>query len=331
MSEHGGNGSEEISNDSGDGTWPLSEPVLVRIDELLPARSPRLNGEDLAHARMLAEADSTLPPIIVNGRTMRVVDGMHRVHAARMHGREEIEARLFDGDDATAFILAVEANVRHGLPLSQADREAAARQILLSHPEWSDRVIAASVGLAWKTVGAVRRRSGVAAMQPTSRIGRDGRTRPVDGTAGRLRASSVLASRPDASLREIASAAGISIGTARDVRERVQRGEDPVPAQLRRSATAARPAPRGGGRVQVTDVVGTLERLKRDPSLRLTESGRVLLRWLDGRVITDDDFAKVVKSIPPHCVDVVEAIARRCAQSWMELASLLREDGTAAH
>jgi hypothetical protein len=60
---------------------------------------------------------------------MRVIDGMHRLLAASMNGRDTIEIRLSDGSPQDAFLRAVEANVTHGLPLSQADRRAAAKRI----------------------------------------------------------------------------------------------------------------------------------------------------------------------------------------------------------
>lgn len=113
--------------------------VLVDVDLLLAADSPRLEGESLAHARMLAGLGAALPPIVVHRDTMRVIDGMHRLRAAVLRGDAEIEVRFFDGSAAAAFVAGVEANIAHGLPLSAADRRAAARRILGSYPQWSDR------------------------------------------------------------------------------------------------------------------------------------------------------------------------------------------------
>ncbi len=287
------------------------------VDVPLAAESPRLAGENLEYVRLLAEVDTELPPIIVNRRTNRVVDGMHRLRAARLRGERTIAVRYFDGDDEAAFLTAVEINMRHGLPLSLADREAAAARVLASRPYWSDRTIAASTGLAWTTIAALRRRDGSGAAQPAARVGKDGRSRPVDGSRGRVLAGKEIAARPDASLRQIAKAAGISVATARDVRDRVRRGEDPVPARLRRDA--ARP-------VEVVDVQATVRDLKNDPSLRLTESGRALLRWLDGHVIESDECTVLAAAVPPHCVEVIEAIARRCAETWSELATAVRKN-----
>ena len=67
---------------------------------------------------------------------MRVVDGMHRLQAARLNGAKTIVARFFHGDDEAAFVEAVKSNIAHGLPLSLADRKAASLRIITAHPPW---------------------------------------------------------------------------------------------------------------------------------------------------------------------------------------------------
>lgn len=138
---------------------PRREVVPVSILLLKPAESPRLGEENEAHIAWLAETEAPIPPILVDRRTMRVIDGMHRLRAARLKGQEVIDVEFFDGSAADVFLRAVEANVRHGLPLSQADRRAATARIIASHPHLSDRAIAESAGLAARTVAGIRRRS----------------------------------------------------------------------------------------------------------------------------------------------------------------------------
>ena len=116
-----------------------------------------MGGQDAGHAHALRENLPDLPAILVNRRTMRVIDGMHRLSAARLAGAGTIRAEFIDTDERTAFLLAVRANTRRGLPLSLADREAAAERILSWYPYWSDRSIAAIAGLAATTVGATAR------------------------------------------------------------------------------------------------------------------------------------------------------------------------------
>jgi ParB-like chromosome segregation protein Spo0J len=300
--------------------------VEVPIASLREADSPRLDGLDHQHARVLAGLDVELPPILVNRSTMQVIDGMHRLRAALENGRDRIHVEFFDGTDEEAFLLGVRANIAHGLPLTLADRRAAAKRILRSHPHLSDRSIAVTVGLAAKTVAAIRRRLSDDHQPTAARVGRDGRVRPLDSTAGRRLAGAVVAARPNASLREIAREAGISVGTARDVRERIRAGEDPVPPPRQATANEGQSTSTGrlAGRIlQSTDEAGArsiLHRLRRDPSLRYTEAGRSVLQWLDSHLLMPSEWESLFDDIPPHSAILVSKIARGSAVQWLRLA-----------
>ncbi|WP_243726934.1 ParB/RepB/Spo0J family partition protein [Actinocrispum wychmicini] len=308
----------------------------VPISTLDFSGSPRLDGENPAHTRLLAEIDAALPPILVHRQTMRVIDGRHRLRAANLRGEQTIAVEYFDGDEDRAFLLSVSANLSHGLPLSLADRKAAAEQIIRQHPEWSDRAIAAAAGLSAGAVSAIRRETATGGGELTARIGRDGRVRPIDPTQGRLRASRILAERPRASLREIAKEAGIAVGTARDVRDRVRRGLDPAPVNHREEQGAP---PEQGHEAPKTEfeqaqarfdtLTATLQSLKKDPSLRFTESGRRLLRWLEGHALKPED-SWVVPSSPPHCAVLIADIARHNALMLHSLADVLEQQGQQA-
>jgi len=322
---------EEVIEDRVDRSGVLlvdqQPPVVVRVASLLAPDSPRLAGENDEHVRLLAESDAKLPPIIVSRSTMRVIDGAHRLRAALMRGEDEIEVRFFTGDEDEAFVLAVESNVRHGLPLSLADRTVAAARIINSHPHWSDRAIASATGLAAKTVAAIRRRATGDSPQLRTRVGRDGRFRPLDSSEGRQRASDLLKADPTASLRQVAARAGISQGTARDVRNRLQRGESPVPQQRTRSDVARQDVT---ARDRCRDRASLLRTLKNDPSLRFNEAGRSLIRLLDSAsVIGEEERGRLLGNIPPHCVETVAELAYECAQVWQEFAEKLVEHGRA--
>lgn len=312
-------------------------PIRVPVDSLQAADSPRLAGENPIHTRMLAEVESILPPIVVHRPSMRVIDGMHRLRAAMLRGDPTIEVRFFDGPEDAAFVIAVQSNIAHGLPLSLADREAAAVRILAMLPHWSDRAIARSTGLAPKTVASIRHRTADDAAPQQARVGRDGKVRPIDSAEGRRRAAEVIADRPSASLREIASAAGISPGTARDVRDRIRRGEDAVPVRQRNAMnqgdnTSAPRRPRNERTFapdRSSEPSALLSTLKRDPSLRLTDAGRHLLRWLDGRTVTSADWADLFRTVPPHCTPVLATLARANAENWLQLAEELEHRGHA--
>lgn len=305
---------------------------MVSLSELTHFDSPRLSGADTEHVRLLAESDAELPPILVNRRTMHVIDGMHRVQAADLRGQGKIEAIFCECDDEEAFVLAVKANVSHGLPLPRADRNAAAKRIINSHPEWSDRAIASVTGLSHKTVGAIRRRASGEIPQSSTRLGRDGRERPVDAAEGRIQAGRILAERPGVSLREVAREAGVCAATVRDVRDRLRRGEAPSGPTRREPKAAASATPLGpkavariDGADRAPDLPALLHNLRKDPSLRLSESGRTLLRLLDACTVGPQEWTRISDNVPPHRVELIVTAARECSRAWQDFATELEQ------
>jgi ParB-like chromosome segregation protein Spo0J len=314
----------------------LGEVVAVPVRSLHRGQSPRLEGEDQAHIARLAEIEGPLPPILVDRRSMRVIDGMHRLMAALLTGQETINVQYYDGSENDAFLRAVKANVTHGLPLSLADRRAAADRIIRSHPHMSDRSIGHLVGLASKTIAAVRRSAG-GRPQLHARVGRDGRVRPLNGALGREHAAALMARHPDASLREVARDAGISPGTVRDVRRRLESGEKPAAQHGRAEgadgnaasqdrpcsprARSAQASARVSGRAP--DLEALLDRLRRDPSLRYNEQGRRLLRVLQLNTVTAAEWASLTSTVPPHSVTTVAQLARQNARMWLRFAQEL--------
>jgi len=292
--------------------------------------SPRTSGEDPDHVEALSVVQSPLPPILVHRPTMRVIDGLHRVRAAELRGQDRIAVSFFEGSEADAFVLAVESNIMHGLPLSKADRKRAAARIVTSHPQWSDRMVASVTGFAPGTVADIRRGLPGASAAEESRIGQDGRVRPINAAVGRRIAGRIIAENPSLSLRQIARIAGISPETARDVRDRLRRGEDPLPG--RKSRKPANPevrpsAPQRGigvaavhGRLSAQDHSVVVERLKADPALRLSETGRTLLRLLNLHTINAKEWQKIIDNVPPHCSGIVASLADEYAVMWSELA-----------
>jgi ParB-like chromosome segregation protein Spo0J len=310
------------------------EIVSVPISSLQPGESPRSEGQSRDHIARLAEIDAPLPPILVNRRSMQVIDGTHRLLAAMLRGDDTIDVVFFDGTPEEAFLYAVSANVAHGLPLSLADRRAAAARLVASHPHMSDRALARISGLGAKAVAAIRRDSTAAGQQLNARVGKDGKARPLNSAEGRLRAAEVLAERPEASLREVARLAGISPATAGDVRKRLQSGRPPVPGDSGKSERsggdkepAAPPSLRQDrlARLIGPDPGHVLEKLLRDPSLRHKEEGRQLLRLLQHNAIGTEEWSELTAAVPPHCGTLVVDLARQFAETWLEFAQQLDE------
>ncbi|GAA5149368.1 ParB N-terminal domain-containing protein [Pseudonocardia eucalypti] len=320
-------GSSELSPDLlGD----KSGVETVPIGQLSVSVSPRTAGIDDAHVRMLAGVAGALPPIIVHRQTMRVVDGIHRLRAAVLRGQTEIDVQYFHGSDQDAFVLAVHANTTHGLPLTLRDRTAAAARILASRPLWSDRLVALAVGLSHQTVGEIRRCATGEDDQLHVRIGRDGRARPLNSANGRRLAEKLLMDDPTASLRQIARAAGISPGTVRDVRDRMNQGKDPVPANLRRVKGSSRES-HGRREVERTgDVVPVVQVLRNDPCLRHTELGRVLLRLLDMSVALVRERDALIENVPAHLASLAAEGAYECAMAWQIFGEMLQGAGEQA-
>ena len=266
---------------------------------------------------------------------MRVIDGKHRFMAALLNGRTTIDVRFFDGTEADAFLRAVETNVAHGFPLSLADRRAAVMRIIVSHPHMSDRLIAEAAGLGSTTVATIRRSSAGPppgqAPEPGARMGKDGKVRPLNGADGRHRAAALIAEHPHGSLREVARGAGIALATASDVRRRMRRGEDPVSDRSAAAAGAGsgglvhvvRKRARPWARAAQSDTAPVLAKLRRDPSLRYSETGRRLLCLLQSNAAGAREWSDMADSVQPHSEPMVGQLARQYAQMWTELAQEL--------
>ncbi|MFF3987744.1 ParB N-terminal domain-containing protein [Streptomyces sp. NPDC001797] len=278
----------------------------------------RLDGPDERHTRALAESGE-FPPILVHRATMAILDGVHRFHAARLRGETDIAVRFCDEPLETAFVRSVRENVRHGLPLSRSDRTAAAGRILAAHPHWSDRSVARAAGLSPRTVADLRKdaRSGT---DPTHRLGRDGRLRPTDADERRRRAAEILRSQPDSSLRRVGRLAGISATTVRDVKRRIDSGQDPVPGS--RPEHPEVPPPRNGPpTIDPADFPALVKRLCNEPSLRHSADGRLLLRLLDLHLAAQRSSARIASVVPAHQIATVAVVAARCRQIWQEMAA----------
>ncbi|MFF0450567.1 ParB N-terminal domain-containing protein [Streptomyces sp. NPDC004609] len=313
-------------------------PTFVPVDQVTETCLVRVAGSSPDHVSALAQCPDDLPPILVHRPTMQVIDGVHRLRAAKLRGDATIGVRFVDGTEEDAFVLAVSANVTQGLPLTLADRTAAASRILSSHPHLSDRLIASTAGLSTKTVAAIRQRSTGEMTQLNTRLGRDGKVRPLDASHGRTIASRAISNNPDLSLRNIARIAGISVGTARDVRERMRRGEDPIPSRHRLSAghRAENNAPENNapgnntGGDNGTNGTPRAERgrflrsLRTDPSLRFSEIGRALLRLLDANTLDAAQWDRLAAAVPQRWSPVVADLAMDCAADWSALACRVR-------
>jgi hypothetical protein len=114
-------------------------------------------------------------------------------------------------------------------------------------------------------------------------------------------ARAILLAEPALSLREVARRAGISPETARSVRRRLP-DEPAAPPQ---------------------DATTLVRQLRTDPTLRFSETGRLLLRLLEVRELPPETWAAMAANMPAHWRDSVARVAMECADNWRSFAEQL--------
>ncbi len=141
-------------------TWRFIMDIMklklndITIDENLNVRE--LLDEDTITRYM--ECFEQLPPIVVfeTDDGYLLADGFHRVEAAKRLEREEIEVNVMQGTRQAAEEHAAIANLKHGKPLTRAERGKAVEVMLKLHTERSDSWIADDMGVSKNTVAKYR-------------------------------------------------------------------------------------------------------------------------------------------------------------------------------
>ena len=318
----------------------------VAVGALSPALGLRHGGTNAAHVQVLVDASGAveLPPILVQEEGWRVIDGLHRLEAAKLRGNDIVKARFVDCTDSEALVLAMKANSSHGLPLSKADRILGAKRVLAAHPHWSDRAIATITGLSAKTIASLRDHSAGGTHLGTKRLGRDGKRRPVTPGEGRRRAAEYVIAHPNAPLREVARETDVSLGTVHDVTARLRRGANPErnghrPLATRPAAQPARgvaptftAAPAANGtplcRRNYTYPPPTWSqiaaKMANDPTIRYTEGGKSFLRWMSLHAADPQRWREFINALPAHWFSVIAPIADNISQEWTLFALQLK-------
>jgi ParB-like chromosome segregation protein Spo0J len=288
--------------------------LTVRLTVLRTGRYAREGGLDRAHVAALAEVPEAWPPIIVARDDHSVVDGHHRVAAARDLGLLRVRAVFFDGTPDDAYAEFVRQNVTHGLPLSLAERRRAARHMLSADASRSDRSIAGDCGLSPKTVANLRSELAPPATGGEEalarRTGRDGRARPVDVAELRARITRALEAEPTAPLREIARQVGASPETVRSVK-------------LRMNETARNREPSPGATILGLHMDCGARGLTDDPTFVSRDDGDTFAKLFDATTVERASLLAHVESVPLSRIYEVADEARRRADYWREFADVL--------
>jgi hypothetical protein len=265
-------------------------------------------------------------PILIHEASGVVIDGVHRLAAARLLGMARIEASLFSGGPDEALIEFVRRNVHHGLPLTLRERKCAAGRVLGVHPQWSDRRVAGICALSPKTVGRLRvvssdgRSEEIPQLDNRVRMGRDNRLRPVDNASVRERVAAAIRAQPEASLRCVAAEVGVSPETVRSVRLSLSRAiatELPPTEHLADDAV-----------IEETAEVG--------PPVAVGSAGRGLavvpdapdlyaefVKWFNITEVSSEESLKWAEVVPVSRVEEAVAEANRRSQVWLNFARQL--------
>jgi hypothetical protein len=280
-----------------------SRIVRVRVGRLRRGDSPRLGGIDAAHLDALVELDGAWPPLLVTP-SMRILDGHYRHLAARRIGMREVECTIYEGDDTSGYVESVRRNSVHGLPLTLAERRAAATRVLLLEPAWSDRRIGHICGLAHETVGRLRRRlsaDGTISLHE-KRLGRDGALRSLQRRGA---GAAPPADRPE----------GVTSPTVATRPElAVVPGAEP--------RGAARGADGAGVATGAPTAAAASAELSSDAAFTSTAAGAGFVGWFDGTSL-GDAWSGHVDAVPLSRIYEVADEARRRASAWNEFADSL--------
>lgn len=292
----------------------------VDVRELATGYSPRSGELDRAHVVRLTETGGDWPPLLVHRSTFAVIDGAHRLAAAKSLGMTTVPILLFEGTEEEARIEAIRCNNSHGLPLTLADRKRAASYLIGQDPDWSNGRVAEICAISPKTVAALRPAVGVPdglgvdPPRPSSRLGRDGKRHPVDLTITRARVIEALVRSPRASLRLLAAEAGVSPETVRAVRRSLGEIEAPSPRADSQLPTidldllAARP---------------DMKSWSADTALASTAEGARFAAWFDGHEVCDTALWEHPVAVPTSRLYEVIDEARRRSRFWAQFAERL--------
>jgi hypothetical protein len=290
---------------------------MVAVKALSPGYSPRRGGVSPAHVQRLMETGGDWPPLLVRRSTRAVIDGAHRLAAARALGLATLGVVYFEGTDEEARIEAIRGNRSHGLPLTLSDRKQAAIDVIARQPDWSDGRVAEICSLSPKTIAALRATSGPvdtgrpARPETGSRLGRDGKRHPIGPIPPRDRVAQALAEDPVASLRTIARRVGVSPETVRTVR--------------RKLGTLASPGERRPSQLPTIDPELLSSRpahksWSRDRALASTKEGARFATWFDKYEVDEAALWEHPRAVPTSRTYEVTDEARRRARFWTDFA-----------
>jgi hypothetical protein len=131
----------------------------IEVDTSLQARV-RMSEPVLQEYSALLMEGVSFPPVVIfdDGSKKYLVDGFHRLYAAKRVGRDRIQADLHSGSKHEGFMYSLRANAAHGLQRSNEDKRHGVLKLLedFEYSDKSDREIAALCAVSHTFVGRIR-------------------------------------------------------------------------------------------------------------------------------------------------------------------------------
>ncbi|MFF2554301.1 hypothetical protein ACFVUS_25095 [Nocardia sp. NPDC058058] len=154
---------------------------------------------------------------------------------------------------------------------------------------------------------------------------------PLDARTERALVTELLTLLPATPTPELARIANMPEAAINDLRISLLLNDDSKPTRIaryrRRALRVARMSEPAGSPPTTMSPSPMLRELRRNSTLRDTESGRRLLRRLDLPNFQDPHWERILGELSPHRMAMLASLARDCADRWRALAETL-ETGT---
>ena len=136
----------------------------------------RVDGLDFVTIQSYAddmEAGAVFPPVelVGDGDVFWLVDGLHRLEAAKKINREQISSNVTEGDERVAMLMSCAANAEHGKRRTNEDKRQKVMMMLEDEEwsKWSDREIARKCKVGHPLVSELRNLTGISSSEETER------------------------------------------------------------------------------------------------------------------------------------------------------------------
>jgi len=150
----------------------------IKVEDIVvdPKLVDRTDGLDFVTVQTYAddmESGAVFPAveIVSDGQSSWLVDGQHRLAAAKQLGHETITANVTEGNYRDALLKSCATNAEHGKPRTNEDKRQKVLMLLEDEEwgKWSDREIARQCKVGHPLVGELRNLTGISSSEKTER------------------------------------------------------------------------------------------------------------------------------------------------------------------